>query len=170
MRRDARGAASRSDTTVLAFDFGTRRVGVAVGDLETRTAHPLTTIERERDADRFAAIAELVAEWHPARLVVGLPVHADGTPHETTERARRFGRQLAGRTGLPVDYADERHTTLAASAALGEADVTGRRAREVRDRVAAQMILQGWLDARDGPLPSARQPRSASRGGSSGER
>ena len=132
--------------TVLAFDFGTRRIGVAVGDLASRLAHPLATIEREREAERFEAIAALIDEWKPARLVVGLPVHADGTPHDTTARAQRFGRQLAGRTGLPVDYADERHTTLSAGDALAEAGRTGRGARGVRDRVAAQLILQGWLD------------------------
>lgn len=135
-------------STVLAFDFGTRRIGVAVGDTRTGLAHPLATIEREREADRFAAIAALVGEWRPARLVVGLPVHADGTPHETTARARRFGRQLAGRTGLPVDYADERYTTLAAAADLVDAGIRGREARGLRDRVAAQRILQGWLDER----------------------
>lgn len=138
-------ASERADT-VLAFDFGTRRIGVAVGDLATRLAHPLATIAAERDEQRFAAIAALVAEWTPARLVVGLPVHADGTPHETTARAQRFGRQLAGRTGLPVEYADERHTTLDAASSLAAAGRTGERARTVRDQVAAQLILQGWLD------------------------
>jgi putative Holliday junction resolvase len=141
-------AAAAQDSTVLAFDFGTRRIGVAVGDLATRIAHPLATIEDEREAGRFDAIAALVAEWKPSRLVVGLPVHADGMPHETTARAQRFGRQLAGRTGLPVDYADERHTTLAASATLAESGLRGERARAVRDRVAAQVILQAWLDER----------------------
>lgn len=135
-----------SESTVLAFDFGTRRIGVAVGDLATRIAHPLATIERERESDRFDAIASLVAEWKPARLVVGLPVHADGTPHETTARAQRFGRRLAGRTGLPVEFADERHTTQDAAASLSEAGLGGRRAKAVRDRVAAQLILQAWLD------------------------
>ena len=146
MPRVAASAPARSDATVLAFDFGTRRIGVAVGDLATRIAHPLATIEREREAERFDAIAALVREWKPSRLVVGLPVHADGTPHETTARAERFGRQLAGRTGLPVDYADERHTTQAAGLSLSDAGVDGRRARDVRDRVAAQLILQAWLD------------------------
>ena len=139
-------AATPDDSTVLAFDFGTRRIGVAVGDLATRIAHPLATIEREREAERFDAIASLVAEWKPARLVVGLPVHADGTQHGTTARAQRFGRQLAGRTGLPVEFADERHTTQDAAASLSEAGLGGRRARAVRDRVAAQLILQAWLD------------------------
>jgi putative Holliday junction resolvase len=140
-------ARERADT-VLAFDFGTRRIGVAVGDTATRLAHPLATIAAERDEQRVAAIAALVAEWKPARLVVGLPVHADGTPHEMTVRAQRFGRQLAGRTGLPVDYADERHTTNAAASSLAEAGMSGSRAKDVRDRVAAQLILQGWLDGR----------------------
>ena len=135
-----------SESTVLAFDFGTRRIGVAVGDLATRIAHPLATIEREREAERFDAIASLVAEWKPARLVVGLPVHADGTPRGPTARAQRFGRHLAGRTGLPVEFADERHTTQDAVASLSEAGLGGRRARAVRDRVAAQLILQAWLD------------------------
>lgn len=148
MRSAVPAAPARPDATVLAFDFGTRRIGVAVGDLATRIAHPLATIEREREADRFAAIAALVDEWKPARLVVGLPVHADGTPHATTARAQRFGRQLAGRTGLPVDYADERHTTLDASSMLAEGGKGGAGARAVRDRVAAQLILQGWLDGR----------------------
>ncbi|MEO8486964.1 MAG: Holliday junction resolvase RuvX [Betaproteobacteria bacterium] len=131
---------------MLAFDFGTRRIGVAVGDLATRLAHPLATIERERESDRFSAIAALVDEWKPDRLVVGIPLHADGAPHEMTARAQRFGRQLAARTALPVEYADERHTTLAAASSLAEAGRTGKRARDVRDRVAAQLILQAWLD------------------------
>jgi putative Holliday junction resolvase len=141
-------AGGQRDSTVLAFDFGTRRIGVAVGDLATRIAHPLVTIDHPRASERFDAISALVAEWKPARLVIGLPVHADGTPHETTARAQRFGRQLAGRTGLPVDFADERHTTVAASSSLAESGLRGERAREARDRVAAQLILQAWLDER----------------------
>jgi putative Holliday junction resolvase len=163
-------ARAADPSTVLAFDFGTRRIGVAVGDTRTRIAHPLATLEREGDAARFEAIDALLAEWKPSRLVVGLPVHADGTPHAITERARRFGRRLAGRTGLPVDYADERHTSLAADDALGQAGVARSRSRELRDRVAAQLILQGWLDEREGPLPGASEPRSAPRGGQSHER
>ena len=136
----------RADT-VLAFDFGTRRIGVAVGDLATRLAHPLATIERERETDRFDAIAALVAEWTPARFVVGLPVHADGTPHAMTARARRFADALAARFGLPVEPVDERHTTEIAQAALS-AGRRGRKGRAARDELAAQIILQAWLDDR----------------------
>jgi putative Holliday junction resolvase len=132
--------------TVLAFDFGTRRIGVAVGNTVTRHAHPLTTIAAEANAERFAAIAALVREWQPARLVVGLPVHADGTEHDMTARARRFARQLEGRLGLPVVLVDERWTSAEARTRLREVDADRRDRREARDQVAAQLILQAHLD------------------------
>jgi putative Holliday junction resolvase len=134
-----------SPITVLAFDFGTRRIGVAVGNTLTRTAQPVTTIAAGREDDRFAAIAKLVAEWQPQALVVGIPVHADGTPHAMTARARRFARELERRAGLPVQCADERHTTQLAQSAL-DATRAGRAGRGARDAVAAQLILQGWFD------------------------
>jgi len=134
--------------TVLAFDFGTRRTGVAVGNTLTRAAQPLTTIAATDDDARLAAIATLVAQWQPQRLVVGVPLHADGTEHATTALARRFARRLEQRFGLPVESADERHTTHAARSALAAAGVRGRAARAARDEVAAQLILQEWLDER----------------------
>ena len=134
--------------TILAFDFGTRRIGVAVGEATTGLAHPLATIEAERSDQRFAAIAALVDEWRPKLMLVGLPTHADSTEHELTARARRFARRLAGRFGVAVELADERFTTLAATEALSAAGVTAREQRSVRDRVAAQLILQAYLDQR----------------------
>ena len=131
---------------MLAFDFGTRRIGVAVGNTLVRVAHPLVTIDDEASTRRFAAIAALVDEWKPGMLVVGVPVHADGTPHEMTARARRFARQLHGRHGLPVVEADERGTTQDAQSALDAAGRGGRRGRSVRDAIAAQAILQGYFD------------------------
>jgi putative holliday junction resolvase len=142
-------AANAPDATVLAFDFGTRRIGVAVGNTLTRRAHPLTTIEGERNDQRFAAIAALVAQWQPGMLVVGLPTHADGSVHDMTLRAQRFARQLDGRFGLPVAMVDERWTTEAAQSAQEAAGATGRRGRAVRDQVAAQLILQNWFDEPD---------------------
>jgi putative Holliday junction resolvase len=129
--------------TVLAFDFGTRRIGVAVGTSITRSARPLTTIDAPAGEARDAAIARVIAQWQPQLLVVGLPVHADGTPHEMTERARRFGEALSERFAIPVEYADERHTSELANAALAG---SGREGRHKRDETAAQIILQGWLD------------------------
>src|SRR5512138_3062191 len=94
--------APAGDGTVLAFDFGTRKIGVAVGNTMLRVAHPLTTIRAEAPAARFAAIAALVAEWRPSQLIVGRPLNDDGSEHEMTARADRFARQLEGRFGLPV--------------------------------------------------------------------
>jgi putative Holliday junction resolvase len=142
-------AATSPDATVLAFDFGTRRIGVAVGNTLTRRAHPLTTIQGERNDERFAAIAALVAEWQPGMLVVGLPTHADGSAHDMTLRAQRFARQLDGRFGLPVAMVDERWTTEAAQSAQDAAGAAGRKGRAVRDQVAAQLILQSWFDEPD---------------------
>jgi putative holliday junction resolvase len=140
-------SASRAGT-ILAFDFGTRRIGVAVGEPLTSLAHPLATIEAESNDDRFAAIAALVDEWRPTLMLVGLPTHADSSEHELTARARRFARQLEGRFGVAVELVDERFTTLAAAEALSAAGVAVREQRRVRDRVAAQLILQAYLDER----------------------
>ena len=107
-----------TNTTVLAFDFGEKRIGVAVGDLAVRVAHPLTTISAEDNARRFSEIQKLIVEWMPARLIVGLPMHADGTEHELTRLSRRFAQRLEGRFGLPVSLVDERFTSVAAESRL----------------------------------------------------
>jgi len=119
---------------------------VAVGNALTRIARPLTTIDERANAARFSTIASLIDEWRPELLVVGRPVHADGTEHEMTVRAERFARQLAGRFGLDVAQVDERYTTVGAEAALSDAGVRGRDRRVTRDMVAAQLILQSWFD------------------------
>jgi putative Holliday junction resolvase len=127
-------APSAQALTFLAFDFGARRVGVASGNSLTRTATPLTTVTGEGEA-RMAAIAALVEQWRPAELVVGVPFHPDGAAHENTARARRFGRQLRARFGLPVHEVDERYTTTDARRA-GAADL---------DAAAAAIILEQHL-------------------------
>jgi putative Holliday junction resolvase len=141
-------AAASAPITVLAFDYGTRRIGVAVGNTLTRTARPLATVASDDRDAALHAIGKLVAEWQPQRLVVGLPVHADGTPHAMTGRAERFARDLEQSFHLPVARADERFTTQAAGQMLGEAGKGGRTARAVRDQVAAQLILEAWFDER----------------------
>jgi putative Holliday junction resolvase len=146
--------AAKPDATVLAFDFGARRIGVAVGTTQLRSARPLTTIDTERNDERFAAIGALVAEWQPDRLVVGLPLHADGTPHAMTDRARRFAHRLEGRYRLPVVMVDERHTTELARSALHADGRGGREHRGLRDAVAAQIILQAYLDTPDDARPA----------------
>ena len=131
------GSLSASPTaprSFLAFDFGTQRVGVASGNTVTRTAQPLRTIATAGPA-RFDAIGLLIAEWKPDALVIGVPFHPDGAPHDNTERARRFGRQLHGRFHLPVHEVDERYTTTEAHAA-GAADL---------DAASAAIILEQFL-------------------------
>ncbi|WP_332671000.1 Holliday junction resolvase RuvX [Aromatoleum sp.] len=143
--RDAPALPARG--TLLGFDFGLARVGVAVGELETGHANALLTLAGEASAPRFAAIEKLLAEWRPAGLVVGVPRHLDGTPHELTARCRRFANQLRGRFGLPVVECDERLSSAAAEAALVDGGQRDWRARkEVLDAVAAQIILQHFLD------------------------
>lgn len=132
--------------TVLAFDFGTKRIGVAVGETQLGQAHPLTVIRTESNEQRFDAIGKLVAEWQPAALVVGLPTHADGTAHEMTARCRRFAERLQRRFDLPVSLADERLTSLDAEARLRETGRNAKAAKPLLDAVAAQLILQTWLD------------------------
>ena len=134
--------------SILAFDFGTRRIGVAVGEPATGLAHPLATISALRKDDRFLAIGKLIDEWRPALVLVGLPTYADGTQHDMTVSARRFARQLEGRFGVAVALADERFTTHSAAEALAAAGVNARKQRGVRDQVAAQLILQAYLDER----------------------
>ena len=134
--------------TLLGFDFGLARVGVAVGELETGQASALVTINGEANAPRFVAIEKLLAEWRPVALVVGIPCHLDGTPHDMTARCQRFANQLHGRYGLPVMECDERLTSAQAEAALADAGHTRWRDRKpVLDAVAAQIILQHFLDA-----------------------
>lgn len=132
--------------TVLGFDFGIKRIGVAVGELELGLAHPLTTVPGESNDQRFGAIEALLKEWRPALVVVGLPAHADGEEHEMSARCRRFAHQLEGRFGLKTVLVDERHSSTAASEDLNEAGVRGRKQKAVLDQVAAQRILQSYLD------------------------
>lgn len=121
-------------TSYLAFDFGLKRTGVATGNSLLRSASPLTTIAAEGDA-RFERITKLVAEWQPNALVVGVPYHPDGAPHDNTRRAQRFARQLHGRFRLPVHEVDERYSTTEAIAS-GAADV---------DAASAVVILDQFL-------------------------
>ena len=123
--------------TLLAFDFGLKRTGAAVGNTLTGSARPLRTIAAEGDA-RFAAIAALLAEWQPDALVVGVPFHPDGAEHDNTRRARRFARQLRGRFGLAVHEVDERWSTTEALAA-GARDA---------DAAAAALLLEQWFRER----------------------
>jgi putative holliday junction resolvase len=130
--------------TVLAFDFGTQRIGVAIGEGLLGQARALTTIDSPANDARFTAIARLIAEWQPARLVVGLPLALDGTEHEMTARSRRFAHQLEGRYRLPVELVDERLTSVEAERGLKPGRDKAAKARI--DAEAARIILQDWFE------------------------
>jgi putative Holliday junction resolvase len=136
--------------TVLAFDFGLQRIGVAVGEAETGSAHPLPGVRAATAPGRFTAIARLVGEWRPKLLVVGRPLGEDGTPHETTRRAERFARQLAGRFGLPVELVDERYSTVEVEsrmrAAYGSRKAANLARGKTLDSHAAQLLIEQYFN------------------------
>jgi putative Holliday junction resolvase len=121
---------------VLGFDFGIKRIGIAMGNTLTGQAQPLSVIQAVDNATRFKVIGDLIEQWRPARLVVGEPRHPDGTEHDMTLRARRFANQLNGRFNLPVELVDERYSSAVIPSKRGE----------IIDAKAAAIILQQYFD------------------------
>jgi putative holliday junction resolvase len=131
------GIKKGTELTVMAFDFGTRRIGVAIGNTLTKAGQPLKIIAEPSEDVRFRAIQTLIKEWQPNQLVVGLPCHPDGTEHGMSAKARRFGNQLHGRFQLPVDWVDERYTS-----AVLESDPD---MRDNLDAQSAALILEQYF-------------------------
>ena len=126
-----------SHKTVMAFDYGTRRIGVAIGNSVAQTGQALKTVSQTNIDVRFQELAALLKEWQPDQLVVGLPVHPDGTAHEMTAKSKRFGNQLHGRFQLPVAWVDERY-----SSAVLEGD---DKMRDNLDSHSAVLILEQYF-------------------------
>ncbi|MDX1404180.1 MAG: Holliday junction resolvase RuvX [Woeseiaceae bacterium] len=134
--------------TILAFDYGTRRIGVAVGQQVTASANPLTVIKNGDAGPDWDAIEALIREWRPARLVVGLPLHADGSAGEITSKVQAFIDELA-RFGCPVESQDERYSSLEAGEFLKTKrtrGLSGRISKAMIDSAAATLIAQRWLE------------------------
>jgi len=135
--------------TILAFDFGLRRIGVAVGQDITGSASPLGTVNNRDDGVDHAAIAALIREWGPSGIVVGMPSHADGSPSDMQEPIEAFILELQ-RYGLGIDTVDERHTSVEAKQALKQARASGTRGRiskEMIDSAAAVFIAERYLSS-----------------------
>ncbi len=132
--------------TVMAFDFGEKRIGVATGETILKTAHALTTISAEQNEMKFKQIGLLITEWRPSLLIVGLPMHMDGEAHLMTQLAKKFAQRLEGRFNLPVVMVDERLSSNEAAQTLTEAGVKGSKQKAILDAVAAQSILQSYFD------------------------
>jgi len=134
-------------STVLCFDFGEQRIGVAVGEHLLATANPLTTIDNESNEVRFIFIEKLIKEWKPKLLIVGLPLSLDGTETNVTKLCKKFARRLNGRFNLPVMLIDERYSSVEASNLLSNSGIKGLAQKKMLDQVAAQTILQSYFDS-----------------------
>lgn len=131
--------------TLLGFDFGEKRIGIAVGQSLTGSVTPLTTLSAVQQKPDWAGIEALIKEWQPDRLIVGLPLHMDGSEQSLTQRVKRFGNQLKGRYNLPVEWMDERLTSHAAESMLREQGKKRSDKQDI-DKIAAALILQSWLE------------------------
>lgn len=132
--------APKPPSTALGFDFGTRKIGIAVGQTASCTATALEVLPVKNRQIPWAKISHLIEQWQPQLLVVGLPLNLDETEHEITKAARRFGNQLNGRYNLPVYWMDERLSSVEAESILRE-----NKLGVGIDAVAAQLILESWL-------------------------
>ncbi len=148
-----------STGAVLAFDFGLKRIGVAVGELSLGIAHPLQIITHQDNARRMDAIAALVAQWQPVCLVVGMPERQGGPLHPLRAPIERFVRRLTARFGIPVEIVDETLSSWSASRRLSQAGVPAKRQRARLDAVAACEILETWFEQRDPRATSPSAPR-----------
>lgn len=135
-----------STRVFLGFDYGEKFIGVAVGGSHSGLAEPLATVARGRRGPDWTAITRLIEEWKPHALVVGQPLNMDGSPNPMTRAARRFGEALKARYNLPLHMVDERLSTRVAKTVLYDAGIPGTRQKRRLDRVAAQTILQAFLN------------------------
>jgi len=133
------------NATVMAFDFGLKRVGVAVGDISLKIPHALKTIDQQENIKRLAAIALLIKEWQPTLLVVGYPRHVDGGGHAIAHLARKFGARLQREFGVNIEYVDETLSSSIAETMLKEIGVRGVKLKKLVDSVAAQEILRTYF-------------------------
>ncbi|MFH7564302.1 MULTISPECIES: Holliday junction resolvase RuvX [Oceanimonas] len=134
--------------TLLGFDYGLKSIGVAVGQELTATARPLLALKASDGVPNWEQIENLLKEWQPALLVVGLPLNMDGTEQDISRRARKFANRLHGRFGLPVELQDERLTTTDARARLFEAGGYKALGKDAVDAVSAQLILESWMTSK----------------------
>ena len=135
--------------TILAFDFGLRQIGVAVGNSLLATTQPLAVMRAKEGVPDWQAVAQLIDEWRPDLLVVGDPINMDGSDSELSTRARKFARRLHGRLGLPVAMADERLSSFEAKQLSREQGHRGDYRRHPIDSQAAELVLRSWLHSPD---------------------
>lgn len=136
--------------TILGFDFGTKKIGIAVGQSITQTVTPLVTLPSQNQKPDWSGIEKLIKEWLPDILVVGLPVHLNGEEQAMTQAAKKFGNQLNGRFSLPVEFMDERLSSYEAEERLREINRNKKQTNKRQtamdiDKIAAQLIVESWF-------------------------
>ncbi len=140
-------ATKLASDTYLGFDFGNKKIGVAVGQMTTKTASPLQTIRSINQLPDWTMLSQLISQWRPMALIVGISIQHDGSDNPITPKMRKFCRQLEGRYGLPVYPVDETLSTFEAKQLLfDELHLRADKLWQVQDQLAAQLILQSWLN------------------------
>lgn len=142
----------KGQRTILGFDFGTKRIGIAIGQEVTGTVNPLTTVSAIKHKPDWDSISKIITEWQPDLLVVGLPLHMDGTEQEMTQAARRFSNQLNGRYQIPIALMDERLSSNEAESIIKEQSSSRDSLfpdKAQIDMISAQLILESWMSQND---------------------
>lgn len=147
---------AKTQRTLLGFDFGTKRIGIAIAQEVTGTASPLTTVKAIKHKPDWESISKIITEWQPDLLVVGLPLHMDGTEQPMTQAARRFSNQLNGRYQIPIALMDERLSSNEAESILNEQSNSHSvfrgslfQDKAQIDMISAQLILQSWMSLQE---------------------
>ena len=131
---------------ILSFDFGEKRIGVAIGNNITKTSHPLSTIDTPVNTKRFLAIEKLISQWSPILIVIGFPLNEDGTSSRLTALVKKFASKIKNKFGIKISLIDERLTSIEAEILLKETDANVKKRKSVIDQVAAQIILTSYFE------------------------
>jgi len=136
----------QKEGNVLGFDFGQKRIGIAVGNNISKTARALTTIDSLSNNQKFEVIQKIIEEWQPVSIVVGVPFNVDGSEHRITNLSKKFAKQLEQKYSLPTHLIDERYTSIEASHEIKDKKIDLKKKKLLIDQIAAKIILQSYLD------------------------
>lgn len=139
-------ASRQAIQTVIGFDFGLKNIGIAVGQVITKTATPIATLVAQDGAPQWSQIQNIIDEWQPDLLLVGMPVHMDGSEHDITKAAKRFGNRLHGRFNIQVDWVDERLTSYEAEKQITDLKKASHNDKLSVDSLSAKLIVEQWFE------------------------
>jgi len=137
---------NQREGNIIGFDFGQKRIGVAIGNNISKSAQALITIESASSNQKFEAIQKIMDEWQPVSIVVGVPFNVDGSEHKVTNLCKKFAKQLEQKYALPIYLIDERYTSIEASYEIQDKKIDLKKRKLLIDQIAAKIILQSYLD------------------------